>query len=95
MHFTDILNLSLSFLGAEGLLLSLRYLIPCYFIPFLSEHLNAIRQLLSHAENINAIPQESEYRADLDLYEYLYVDRLSSHTPMQFGEPICGDACGE
>jgi len=67
MHFFDILSLTLSFLGFYGLVLSLRYLIPCYFIPFLSAHLNATQQLLDHAEAINAIPPESEYRTLFDL----------------------------
>jgi hypothetical protein len=95
MHFIDILSLSLSFLGIYGLFLSLRYLIPCYIIPFISANLSSTQTLLNHAEAINAIPPESEYRTHLDVYENLYVDGPSSHTPMQFGEPICGDACGE
>ena len=69
MHFIDTLNLTLSFLGVYGLVFSLRYLIPCYFIPFLSAHLNATQQLLNDAEAINAIPPESEYKIILDLYD--------------------------
>jgi hypothetical protein len=57
--------------------------------------LDATQQLLDHAEEINAIPPESEYRTHIDRYDNLYVDKLLSHTPMQFGEPICGNACGE
>jgi hypothetical protein len=67
MHSIDILSLSLSFLGIYGLVLSLRYLIPRYFIPVSSAHLNATQQLLNHAEATNAIPQESECRTHLDL----------------------------
>jgi hypothetical protein len=85
MQFIDILSLSLSLLGIYGLVLSLRYLIPSYFIPCLSAHLNATQQLLGHAEAVNAIPPENEYGTHLDVYEDLYVDRLSSHTSMQFG----------
>jgi hypothetical protein len=89
------LSLGLSVLGIYGLVFSLRYLIPCYMVPFLSARLNETQQLLSHAEAINAIPPESEDRTRLNLYEYLYFDGLSSHTPIQFCEPICGDALAE
>ena len=68
MHFIDILNLSLSSLGIYGLIFSLRYLIPCYIIPCLSVDLNETQQLLNHAETIHAIPPESEYKTNLDLY---------------------------
>jgi hypothetical protein len=95
MHFMDALSLSLSVLGIYGLVLSLRYLIPCYIVPFLSARLDETQQLLSHAEAINAIPPESEHRAQLDLYEGLYFDMLPSHTPIQFCEPICDDALAE
>ncbi|KAF8479561.1 hypothetical protein DFH94DRAFT_744429 [Russula ochroleuca] len=67
MHFIDILSLSLSFLGIYGLFLSLRYLIPCYIIPFISANLSSTQTLLNHAEAINAIPPESEYRTHLDV----------------------------
>lgn len=70
----DILSLTLSFLGIYGLILSPRYLIPCYVTPLLSAHLNEAQELLSRAEEISAIPPESEYRRDLDLYENLYVN---------------------
>lgn len=69
MHFIDTLSLTLSFLGIYGLVFSLRYLIPCYFIPLLSAQLNATQQLFNDAEAINAIPPESEYRTLLDLYD--------------------------
>ncbi|KAF8493201.1 hypothetical protein F5888DRAFT_1908770 [Russula emetica] len=67
MLVTDALSLSLSVLGIYGLVLSLRYLIPCYIVPLLSARLNETQQLLSHAEAINAIPPESEHRTHLDL----------------------------
>ena len=96
MHFIDILSLTLSFLGIYGLVISLHYLIPCYIIPFLLAHLDSTQQLLNHAEAINAIPPESEYRTHLDLYGNLYVDCPShSYISIQFGEQIRGDACGE
>jgi hypothetical protein len=72
----------LSVLGIYGLFLSLRYLIPCYVVQFVLGRLNETQQLLNHAEATNAIPLESEHRTHLDLYEDLYSDRLSSHTPI-------------
>ena len=69
MHFIDILNLSLSSLGIYDFIFSLRYLIPCYIIPCLSADLNKTLQLLNHAEAIHAIPPESEYKTNLDLYQ--------------------------
>ncbi|KAF8481433.1 hypothetical protein F5888DRAFT_713893 [Russula emetica] len=68
MLVTDALSLSLSVLGIYGLVLSLRYLFPCYIVPFLSARLNETQQLLIHAEAINAIPPESEHRTHLDLF---------------------------
>ena len=95
MLVIDALSLGLSVLGVYGLVFSLRYLIPCYIIPLLSARLNETQQLLSHAEAINAIPPESEHQTHLVRYEDLYFDMLSSHTPIQFCEPICGDALAE
>jgi hypothetical protein len=96
MHFIDALSLGLSFLGIYGLVFSIRFLIPCYIIPFISAHLTSTQQLLNHAEAINAIPPESEYRTHFDLYEKLFVlMAVFSYTWMQFGEPICGDAYRE
>lgn len=95
MPVLDAVSFGLSVLGFYGLVLSLRYLIPCYIVPLLSVRLNETQQLLSHAEAINAVPPESQHRTHLDLYEYPYFDTLSSHTPIQFWEPICGDALAE
>ena len=72
MLVIDAISLSLSVLGIYGLVLSLRYLIPCYIVPSLSARLSETQQLLSHAEAINAIPPESEHRTHLDLYEEIY-----------------------
>ena len=66
MLVIDALSLGLSVLGIYSLILSLRYLIPCYTAPCLSARLNETQQLLSHAEAINAIPPESELRTHLD-----------------------------
>lgn len=91
MQFTDILSLTLS---SFAIVLYLLHLIPCYFVPSLSAHLNTTQQLLNHAEAIDAIPPG--YKTYLDLYGYVYYgDWMLSHTPIQFGERICGDACGE
>ncbi len=68
MNSIDILSLCLSILGIYGLIFYLRYLIPYYVIPLLSARLKETRQLLDHAEAINAIPPECEYGTHLDLY---------------------------
>jgi hypothetical protein len=75
----DAFSLCLSVLGIYGLVLSLRYLIPCYMVPLISARLNETQQLLSHAEAINAIPPESEYRTHLDLYGDLYCILIGCH----------------
>ncbi|KAH9967489.1 hypothetical protein BC827DRAFT_596833 [Russula dissimulans] len=62
----DALSFCLSLLGIYGLVLYLRYLLPRYVIPSLSSLLNEIQQLLRHAEVLNAIPPESEYKTQLD-----------------------------
>ena len=72
MLVIDAISLSLSALGIYGLVLSLRYLIPCFIVPFLSARLSETQQLLSHAEAINAIPPESEHQTHLDRYEDIY-----------------------
>jgi len=69
MSSVDKLGLSLSILGIYGFILCLRYLIPSYVITLLSARLKEARKLLDHAEAINAIPPECEYRTNLDLYE--------------------------
>jgi hypothetical protein len=78
MLVIDAFSLGLSVLGIYGLIFSLRYLIPCYIVPLLSSRLNETRQLLTHAEAINAIPPESEHQTHLDRYDDLYFDGLSS-----------------
>ncbi len=78
MHFIDVLSLSLSFLGIYSFVFSLRYLIPCYNIRLLSEVLNETQQLLNHAETMDAISSESEYKTDLDRYEDYVVIPIAS-----------------
>ena len=71
MNSIDIPSLSLSIFGIYGLIIYLRYLIPCYAIPLLSARLKETRQFLELAEAINAVPLECEYRTNLDLYRDL------------------------
>jgi hypothetical protein len=77
MSLLDALSLTLSILGIYSLILALRYLIPCYTVPYLWARLNEAQQLLGHAEAINAIPPESEHRTHLERYEDLYFDSLT------------------
>jgi hypothetical protein len=66
MHFIDILSFCLSLLGVYGLILYFRYLFPCYVIPPLSALLNETKQLLERAEEIGAVPPQSECRIHFD-----------------------------
>ena len=66
MDFIDNLSLSLSLLGIYGLILHFRYLFPRSIIPPLSALLNETRQLLDRAEEIGAVPPQSECRTHLD-----------------------------
>ena len=67
MRFIDIFSLILSFLGAYGIVYSLRLLLPRNIVPLVSTSLNETMSLLEHAEAIN-IPNMSDNRANLAMY---------------------------
>ena len=69
----DILSFSLSVLRVYGLVLKFRYLLPRNAILLLSVLLNETQQLLDHAEEIGAVPLQSECRAHIGWYEDLKV----------------------
>ena len=73
MTSLDVLSLTLSFLGIYGLIFPIRYLIPCFLIPCLLAHSNATRNLLDQAEAIDAIPPESQYRKQLEMYDKIFM----------------------
>jgi len=83
MSFIDTLNFCLSLFGFYSLVLYLRCLLPRYKIPPLSTFLNETQQLLHRAEAIGAIPQDSEYSAQI----YLYGNQ-SSQSPCAYADLV-------
>jgi hypothetical protein len=86
--FSHAASFSLSLLGLYGRVLHMRWLLPCYVIPYLSALFNETRQVLECAEANGAIPPENVYRTELDGYADLFlgtsVGSPSAHTPTQF-----------
>ena len=66
MHVIDILSFSLSLLGIYGPVLLILYLLPRHVAPRLSAALDETYQLLRRAEEIGAVPLQSEYKCQLD-----------------------------
>jgi hypothetical protein len=66
MHALDILSLSLSLLGINGLILNVRYLLPRNVAPMVSVIRDETHQLLGCAEEIGAVPPQSEYKRRFD-----------------------------
>jgi hypothetical protein len=75
MQSLDILSFVLSVLGTYGVVLSVRLLLPRDVIRGVSTALNEAEVLLNRAEATSAIPNTSEYRANLAMYE----DSCSHH----------------
>ena len=73
MRLIDILSFSLSLLGIYGPILLTHYLLPRNVTPILSTLLDQTQQLLSLAEQIGAVPSQSEYKFRLDRYEHLRI----------------------
>ena len=86
MDFLGILSLCLSILGIYGLVLYLRFLLPRNVVPYVAARLSEALEILDRAESIGAIPQASEYRTTLAMYEAvvtacLFVPKLTiNHT---------------
>ena len=83
MHLIDILSFSLSLLGIYGPILLTRYLLPRNVTPILSTLLDQTQQLLGRAEQIGAIPPQSEYKFRLDRYEHLRMLDCPQHLILQ------------
>ena len=68
MHVIDILSFILTLLQIViyGLVLLVRYLPPCNVVPRLATLLDETQQLLRRAEEVGAIPPQSEYKDRLD-----------------------------
>ena len=73
MHIIDILSFCLSLLGIYGPILLVHYLLPRKVAPLLSTLLDETQKLLGRAEEIGAVPPQSEYKLRLDRYEDLRV----------------------
>ena len=71
MHVIDILSFCLSLLGIYGPILLVHYLLPRKVAPLLSTLLDETQELLGRAEEIGAVPPQSEYKLRLDRYEDL------------------------
>ncbi len=69
MQLLDIIGFGLSAIGTFGLAFSFRLLLPRNVIPHVSAALDEVVILLDRAEDINALPNASEYRATLAMYE--------------------------
>jgi hypothetical protein len=66
MSAIDVLSFCLSLLGIYGPILFILYLLPRNVTPHLSTFLNETQQLLRRAEEIGAVPPQSEYKRQLD-----------------------------
>lgn len=69
MQFLNIASFCLSVIGTYGIVYSLRLLLPRNVIPHVSVALDEATLLLESAEDVNALPNTSEYRATLTMYE--------------------------
>jgi hypothetical protein len=71
MRAIDIISFCLSVLGNYGPIFLIHYLFPRNVAPFLSTLLDETQKLLERAEEIGAVPPQSEYKLRLDWYEDL------------------------
>jgi hypothetical protein len=69
MQLLDIASFCLSVIGTYGIVYSLRLLLPRNVIPHVSAALDEATLLLESAEDVNALPNTSEYWATLTMYE--------------------------
>ena len=66
MPVIDIIGFGLSLLGIYGPIIFILYLLPCHLAPLLSILLDETQQLLRRAEELGAVPPQSEYKRRLD-----------------------------
>jgi len=66
MHIIEILSFCLSLLGAYGPILFILYLLPRNAAPRLSKLLEETQRLLCRAEEVGAVPPQSEHKHHLD-----------------------------
>ena len=84
MRAIDIISFTLSLLGIYAPILLIHYLLPRNVAQLLSALLDETQHLLGRAEEIGAVPPQSEYKLRLDRYEDLRIlDCVpTSHTLM-------------
>lgn len=88
MRYTDALGLTLSVLGAYGLVWNLRFLLPRHLIPLVSAQLDEIAATLDHTE-ADALPTANEYRIDVAiLRNQLLQLRTASHRSPWFCQQL-------
>ena len=73
MHVIDILSFNLSLPGIYGPTLLILYLLPRNVAPRLLTLLDETQQLLRRAEEVGAVPSQSEYKHHLDRYADLHL----------------------
>ena len=66
MSVIDVIDFSLSLLGIYGPILLILYLLPRNLAPRLFTLLDETQQLLRRAEELGAVPPQSEYKHRLD-----------------------------
>ncbi|KAH9983548.1 hypothetical protein BJV74DRAFT_615247 [Russula compacta] len=89
MDFLSVFSLCLSILGVYGLVLYLRFLLPCNVVPCVAENLSEALQILDHAESIGAIPRASEYRTTLVIFENQFLHmRTESHRSPRISQQL-------
>jgi len=79
MQILDIASFCLSVIGTYGIVYSLRLLLPRNVVPHVSTALDEAMVLLESAEDTNALPNTSEYRTTLTMYEDVFA-HLRSHS---------------
>ena len=67
MQFLEVVNFCLTVIGTYGIVYSARLLLPRNVIPHVSTALDEVMILLESAEDHNASPNTSEYRATLTM----------------------------
>jgi len=67
MGVFDAIQLCLVILGAYRLVVTLRYVLPRDYVPYVSTAMKETQTLLDKAETGNAIPKGSEHRKNLTM----------------------------
>ena len=79
MGFIEFFSICIAVLAVYGIVTCIRCLLPRNIIPTVSTLLNDAKQCVTSAETTGAIPGMSEYRASLETYGTLHLQKSSSH----------------